>query len=140
MRHDLINNFAALYLCSGGDKIGLQKVVLFSKLNTLKFPTPDHIIKYLDRVLAPARMLEFKLRLRRVPEGTPYPKAHVEVEVGEEKPVKTDREGTDREGKVSLRLPFGKDFVATGSGCVPNLCRYSASKLHIAHLILRHVA
>ena len=89
-------------------------MVLFSKLNTLKFPTPEHIVKYLDRILAPARMLDFQLRLRRVPEGTPYSQALVQVDVGEEDPVKNQ---TDREGKVDLRLPFGKDFEARGEGC-----------------------
>ena len=100
--------------CSGGTKLGLQKVVLFSKLNTLKFPTPEHIIRYLEKVLAPARELEFELLLRRVPKGAPYSGAIVEVDVGTENPV---TQSTDNQGKVRLRLPFGKDFEARGSGC-----------------------
>ena len=48
-----------------------KEVVLFSKLNTLKFPDPKDIVRYLKNVLAPARMLDFEVHVRRVPEGTP---------------------------------------------------------------------
>jgi hypothetical protein len=86
-----------------------QEVVLFSKLNTLKFPNPPDIVAYLKRVLAPARMLAFQLHVRSVPEGLPYVAAVAEVDVGEDEPVCND---TDKKGCVALRLPFGKDFTA----------------------------
>jgi hypothetical protein len=70
-----------------------KEVVLFSKLNTLKFPDPAQIVKYLKHVLAPARMLDFEVHVRRVPEGTPYEGAIAEVDVQAED-VKWKRVGT----------------------------------------------
>ena len=45
---------------------------MFLKLNTLKFPHPGEIISYLKRVLEPARMLDFQVNVRKIPEGDPY--------------------------------------------------------------------
>lgn len=90
-----------------------KEVVLFSKLNTLKFPHPEEIVKYLKRVLAPARMLDFEVHVRRVPEGTPYEGAIAEVDVQAEDVI---RNTTNRKGVVDLRLPFGKDFEVLARG------------------------
>ena len=86
---------------------------MFSKLNTLKFPHPGEIVAYLKRVLAPARMLDFEVHVRKVPEGTPYTGAVATVDVGAEEPI---RNTTDRKGVVDLRLPFGKDFEVQAIG------------------------
>ena len=90
-----------------------QEVVLFSKLNTLKFPHPGEMVSYLKKVLAPARMLDFQVHVRKVPEGFPYSGAVAEVDVGAESKIKNS---TDRKGIVDLRLPFGKDFEVCARG------------------------
>ena len=83
------------------------EAVLFSKLNTLKFPNPPDIIAYIKRELAPVRMLAFKVLARNVPDGLPVSGGLAEVDVGEDEPVHSE---TDRNGVVDLQLPFQKDL------------------------------
>ena len=94
-----------------------REVVLFSKLNTLKFPNPPDVIAYIKRILASARMLAFQVHVRRVPEGSPYPGAIAEVKLGDSEEDSV-RNTTDKRGVVDLRLPFGKDFQVIASGYV----------------------
>eukprot|EP00291_Cryptomonas_curvata_P029670 CAMPEP_0172211238 /NCGR_PEP_ID=MMETSP1050-20130122/36286_1 /TAXON_ID=233186 /ORGANISM="Cryptomonas curvata, Strain CCAP979/52" /LENGTH=226 /DNA_ID=CAMNT_0012891657 /DNA_START=87 /DNA_END=765 /DNA_ORIENTATION=- len=47
----------------------LKEVVLFSKLNTLKFPNPPDVVAFLNSVLAPARMTAFKVVVRNAATG-----------------------------------------------------------------------
>ena len=90
---------------------------MFSKLNTLKFPNPPDVIAYIKRILASARMLAFRVHVRRVPEGSPYPEAIAEVKLGDSEEDSV-RNKSDKRGVVDLRLPFGKDFQAIASGYV----------------------
>jgi len=119
-----------------------QEVVLFSKLNTLKFPHPGEIISYLKRVLEPARMLDFQVHVRKIPEGTPYLGSVASVDISKYVVENIDDEGeprmirstTDRKGVVDLRLPFGKDFTVAATGCT------SPPTLHVlVHIQHAHV-
>ncbi len=94
-----------------------REVVLFSKLNTLKFPNPPDVIAYIKRILASARMLAFRVHVHRVTDGQPYSGAIAEVKFGDSEEDSVHNT-TDRKGVVDLRLPFGKDFQVIASGYV----------------------
>eukprot|EP00960_Hanusia_phi_P055315 762936-Hanusia_phi.AAC.2 len=98
---------------SGGG--GRQCVVLFSKLNTLKFPNPPDVIDYLVRVLSGARVTQFELMVRSIPEGLPCAGALIEVHdysTEEQFYPTSSHTKTDARGLLMLHLPFRKNLTA----------------------------
>ncbi|EKX49032.1 hypothetical protein GUITHDRAFT_162222 [Guillardia theta CCMP2712] len=94
---------------------GRQSVVLFSKLNTLKFPNPPDVVDYLVRVLSGARITQFEVLVRKVPEGLPCAGALVEVHdqsTEEEFHPPNSHSRTDGRGSQMLHLPFRKSLTA----------------------------
>ena len=89
-----------------------QQVVLFSKLNTLRFPNPPDVVGYLVRTLAPARSTRFTVYARALPGGLGCLGAHVKAQLDgqpDARPMlgEVREETSDKDGRVVLNLPFG---------------------------------
>lgn len=104
---------------TAGQEGGRTEVVLFSKLNTQRFPNPPDVVNYLIKTLAPARSTHFCFLLKSVPSGEPMVGASIELEdsLGNHMPREGDPSSmlpsSDNQGRIKLeKLPFGS-FTTT---------------------------
>mmetsp|Transcript_42657 Transcript_42657/g.106755 ORF Transcript_42657/g.106755 Transcript_42657/m.106755 type:complete len:969 (+) Transcript_42657:207-3113(+) len=97
------------------------EVVLFSKLNTQRFPHPTDLVKSLLATLAPARSTKFRLIARHVPTGKAEEGAVIRAVLettSEEFPSEGGVVRANTHGFVEPLLPFGP-FTATATNSNP---------------------
>jgi len=110
-RRPRLGAFEILLSFSSKNGTGRHTLVLFSKLNTLRFPHPKALVSWLLKTLHPSRIATFQIFAKVIPGGRAY------TEVASVCVLTSDGESyegkTDRNGSCALKLPFGKANQAT---------------------------
>ena len=110
-RRSRLGAFEILLSFSSKNGTGRHTLVLFSKLNTLRFPHPKVLVSWLLKTLHPSRIATFQLFPKVITGGRAY------TEVASVCVLTSDGESyegkTDRNGSCILKLPFGKANQAT---------------------------